>query len=82
MIFHELKHLSYFLIVFCYLVLKDLIDVQELLIHFFLVFFEVVQENVCDVFVCFFKGKVAVEDGGVELALFVVASTVLFLAVV
>jgi hypothetical protein len=37
-----------------------LIDVQELLVHFFLVFLEVVQENVCDVLVRFFERKVGV----------------------
>jgi len=40
----------------CFLILKGLIDIKELLIHFFFVFFEVVEQNVCDIFVGFLQG--------------------------
>jgi hypothetical protein len=60
MILHQLKNFRYLLIVLSLFILKSLINVQELLVHFFLVFLEVVQEIVCDVLVRFFERKVGV----------------------
>lgn len=49
----KLRNLSLSLL---FLILKGLIDIKELLIHFFFVFFEVVKQNVGNIFVGFLQG--------------------------
>lgn len=76
MVVDEVKELIHLLLSMGPLILEDFVDVQELLIHFFFIFFKVVEHDVGNVFVSLLQEQVAVEHSWVKLAFFVLARSV------
>ena len=77
MLVHKVKELTNLSLRLRFLILKNLIDIQELLTHFFFIFFEMVKQDVGNMFIGFLQEQVAVQHSWVKLALFVIARSIM-----